>query len=1250
MIGIYILLPHNTRTGGPEALLQLADALGRRLPSLPTHVVCYTPAEIADLRSRAQRNEDTHSELVFGEHEIGIPEYADYRVELAQRIPHSPQAVVVVPEVLADLIPALSRNTILLWWLSVDNAFGPLSRVNLNHLRRPNVWHACQSHYAERFVTACGLQSLGPLSDYTTERFAAADAGERAGKRTVAINASAKVISDLDAIEAAIATRDPGLSLARVAGLSREALIELLSSAAVFVDLASFPGKDRMPREAARLGCPVVLADAGAGHYGEDFPVPASSRVSPWAPESIADAVFALLDPSRAEQQLAAWRGVLERERDDFDTEACNIFEALVANIPPPALTDEPPHSALQLFDRRQDAYALWRGRRTLQEIDGQLLAERMLSKWRFRPRFAIGVQFTAGNGGWLADTIDSLGRQWCREWRLAIFAPGIEAPPELAGVEQICWLGGDAVTPSLAALHAAWDADFYAMLPAGTTLEDHALQVIADEINASPQWLAVYTDHDEVGSGGARAHFKPEFNPELLYSTNYVGPTGFVCREALQAFADGAELASASPYGLLLQIYAQTGSETIGHIADPLVHLPAMAPDSEADRRALERHLAQRGLAAVVEDGWFEHTRRVRFRPPTELTISVIVMAHSQPGYLKCCLESLLRCAGMPVTEAILIAHRVEDPDLRELISQLAGGALGLPCRVQEERGEFAPAEFRNRAAQRAKGDYLLFVDDDVEFFQDHWLSALAGHAHACGLAAVGPRLVSGDDGPPRIVDGGRVLGLFGLAGSLADGQPGMLDGRHDLRLQLDQQISALPGNCLLVDRREFERLGGFDQEAAPLVLHDLDFCIRLGKTGRRAAWLASVDVVHHGGVTARECSQSAAQRAVWNVANEREKDTLLALHLQALANDGSYNRHLSLRRPFDIDTELVADWNPRFHDRPRLMGVPLTTGAGQYRVVAPLKALARAGLAQSTIVHPINDNELRALMPVEVARLAPDTLIVQNCIEDNMIVQLAASARLNGGVRHVATIDDRLGDLPRDNPIHAVHARHARTQLRKGLSHCSRLIVTTEPLRDYCADLIDDIRVVPNRLERDQWAGLPVAENPGRRPRVGWVGAMQHGGDLKLLEPVVRELADEIDWVFMGMCPEALRPHVREVHEFVSIRDYPAKMASLALDLALAPLEVHPFNECKSNLRLLEYGALGWPVICTDIAPYRTASPPVTRLPNHHQAWTAAISERVHARDALKAEGLLLKKWVYDNFILEDGLNDWLEALAGD
>ena len=116
-------------------------------------------------------------------------------------------------------------------------------------------------------------------------------------------------------------------------------------------------------------------------------------------------------------------------------------------------------------------------------------------------------------------------------------------------------------------------------------------------------------------------------------------------------------------------------------------------------------------------------------------------------------------------------------------------------------------------------------------------------------------------------------------------------------------------------------------------------------------------------------------------------------------------------------------------------------------------------------------------------------------------------------------------------------------------------------------------------------------------------------------MIVEVVRTLAGEVEWVFMGMCPDALQPYVHEFHPGVAIADYPNRLAALDLDLALAPLEDNLFNRCKTNLRQLEYGACGYPVVCSDIDPFRDSGLPVTLVRNRTDDWLQAI--RMHLAD---------------------------------
>jgi glycosyltransferase involved in cell wall biosynthesis len=273
------------------------------------------------------------------------------------------------------------------------------------------------------------------------------------------------------------------------------------------------------------------------------------------------------------------------------------------------------------------------------------------------------------------------------------------------------------------------------------------------------------------------------------------------------------------------------------------------------------------------------------------------------------------------------------------------------------------------------------------------------------------------------------------------------------------------------------------------------------------------------------------------------------------------------------------------------------------------------------------------------------PDVMFLQSSLSDEYLQALTLYKRHNRAFR-VFELDDLKCKVPEKNSRRKFLFREMKERLNKALALCDRLIVTTEPLVDAMRAYIDDIRVIPNYLEGSRWSGLRSQRRQGRLPRVGWAGAQQHQGDLEFLVEVVKATAGDVEWVFFGMCLDELRPYVAEVHDFGDFESYPQKLASLNLDLAVAPLEYHPFNEAKSNLRLLEYGNMGWPVICTDIFPYQNA--PVVRLANDARAWIEAIRERAHDLDTAAKEGDCLQQWVRSNWMLEDHLHDWLNALS--
>ena len=117
-------------------------------------------------------------------------------------------------------------------------------------------------------------------------------------------------------------------------------------------------------------------------------------------------------------------------------------------------------------------------------------------------------------------------------------------------------------------------------------------------------------------------------------------------------------------------------------------------------------------------------------------------------------------------------------------------------------------------------------------------------------------------------------------------------------------------------------------------------------------------------------------------------------------------------------------------------------------------------------------------------------------------------------------------------------------------------------------------------------------------------------------------------------------------EVRDMVPIADYPAALASLGLDAAVAPLEDHSFNRAKSKLKLLEYGILGIPIVASDIGPYRAT--PATLVGPAPADWIDAVRALVADRSAARETGVATRDWVLKTGILDGGILDmWSRAL---
>ncbi|MDE2254706.1 MAG: glycosyltransferase [Betaproteobacteria bacterium] len=794
---------------------------------------------------------------------------------------------------------------------------------------------------------------------------------------------------------------------------------------------------------------------------------------------------------------------------------------------------------------------------------------------------------------------------------------------------------------------------DWFGLIDAGDQLAPDALFRIAHALRHHPEWQIVYSDEDNLTASGQHInpHLKPDFNLDYLRSLPYIGGLLLIRRdlfEALGGFDPARE--GAEDYDLLLRAWEHLqatgdGDTAIGHVPEVLYHRLQGSGHTQksvpeilaAGQAALEAHLLRMGVAAQVQPGPFPPAFRVRWPlPEVRPLVSVIIPTRDQLPLLQRCIESLIEKTKYPAYEILIVDNGSQTPEARNYLAAIEAkeAELGERLRIIRHPGPFNFSAMNNAAAGAARGEYLLLLNNDTAALHDDWLDEMMGHAVRPDVGIVGAKLLYPDG---KIQHAGVILGMRGPAEHPFISRPPE-DRGYFGRAQLTQNYSAVTGACLLVRKNVFEQVGRLDEGDFKVSYNDIDLCLKVREAGLRIVWTPYALLMHEGSASQKgEVEGKPDETKLRRFA--AEKDAMYAKWLPKLAFDPAYNRHLSLASTeFLLEDQPPLSWDPAWRPRRRILVHPADReGCGEYRIIAPMRALNRAGLTQGW-------ETMRLYEPAEMERMQPDSLVVQRQMEWPQIEALERHARTSKAFR-VFEIDDLITNLPHKSVHKSSIYKDIAKRFRKAAGLCNRLVVATEPLAKAYAHFTDEVIVQPNYLEAARWGHLQPARAERSKPRVGWAGGIGHTGDLELIVDMVRDTALEVDWVFFGLCPDALKPLVKEFHPGIPLDQYPVQLAALDLDLAVAPLEDNAFNEAKSHLRLLEYGILGYPVICSDLTPYQ-GDFPVIRVANRYRDWTRALRDAISDRHALRAQGDALRAKVLAHWMMEDHLDRWLAA----
>lgn len=485
------------------------------------------------------------------------------------------------------------------------------------------------------------------------------------------------------------------------------------------------------------------------------------------------------------------------------------------------------------------------------------------LENMAIKPMFSIVVPVYNTPPALLTAAIESVKKQWYPYWELILINDASPARETRAALERvddkrikILHLGKNAGISG--ATNVGLDAasgDYIVFMDHDDEITPDCLYELAACINREdPDFI--YSDEDKLTETGefTEPHFKPDWSPDTMMSTMFTCHVSCV-RRSVQKAVGGlrSEVDGCQDWDFVLRLVEHTSR--ISHIPKVLYHwriipgsiatdIAAKSYVLEASKKVREDAFIRRGLAGRVEPvaqvpGYFRVAYALRGTP----LISIIIPTRDNEKILRQCIDSIFTRTQYENFEIILLDNGSKDSVTLAYLETLQAHEKIM---VVRHDAPFNYSELNNIGARHARGELLLFLNDDTEVLQADWLERLGGYAQLPHVGAVGAKL---------LYAGGKQVQHAGLVNLEAGPGHAMLRSDVDapgyfMRNLLEYNWLAVTGACLMVERAKFMQVDGF-AESLPVAYNDVDFGMRLHAAGFYNVVVPAVHLIHHESVS---------------------------------------------------------------------------------------------------------------------------------------------------------------------------------------------------------------------------------------------------------------------------------------------------------------------------------------------------------------------------------------------------------------
>ncbi len=380
---------------------------------------------------------------------------------------------------------------------------------------------------------------------------------------------------------------------------------------------------------------------------------------------------------------------------------------------------------------------------------------------------------------------------------------------------------------------------DFLVFMDCDDLVAPNALYEIAKKLNENPDLDFIYTDEDKITEDGKIRHmpfFKPDWSPNLFWSLNYTNHLSAYRMEIVKKTGGlRSEFNGSQDYDFVLRFMENSDNTRVGHISKILYHWRerkesvAFAMGSknyaaDAAKRAKEDALKRRNIAGHVEFVSDVSQYRVVYDPVGNPGVSIIIPSKDNYSILKQCIDSIKEFTTYKNYEIVVVDNGSSDEN-RELIQRYL---LDNDCTYVYEKFQFNFSKMCNIGTQKARKEYYLFLNDDIEIFQDDWLERLLGQAIQENVGVVGAKL---------FYPMSTIIQHAGVA-NIKEGPSHNFVRKDDQQIcyfgfnRSDYNVSCVTGACLLIKKDVFKQVGGFDESFA-VAYNDVDLCFKVHELG---------------------------------------------------------------------------------------------------------------------------------------------------------------------------------------------------------------------------------------------------------------------------------------------------------------------------------------------------------------------------------------------------------------------------------